>query len=343
MALTSESRVDWVHPSVRDLVIDYLVEHDAERRTFLSTTTPAGLILALSTGGGATGNRQFPLLVSEADWAVATARLEELAAKGAPPDQLALARGVLAPLNSRIQFTERERPRLQQLAKRFQHALRTNWDRTQTPIRTAALSAYYETSIIVGELMPSPRLAPTWQEAFDRAVDSIASMEPEEGAFQGVDALLQLATLLRDNEPRFLRIVQFPLSFTKAADALVGRMAEIVSGADDLDADEVVEEDDDEGHSFEVPVEPEASEYNELQWFTEAIDSAEAITIWFPGHRSTLGTIVSSCEDHRQIREQRQENWDAWKSDQRGEDRDEVPRGYVRSSQFDIDDFFSDL
>jgi hypothetical protein len=335
--------VDWIHPSVRDLVIDYLVEHDAERRSFLSTTTPAGLILALSTGGGATGQRQFPLLVAEADWEVVTTRLGELISTGTPGDQLGLARGVLAPLSTRMHLAEGDVQRLRELAGGLQGALRTNWDDRPAPVGTAALSAYYETSILIGELSPSPHLAPTWNQAVRRAVKSVREMGPEEGAFNRVDALLRLASVLKDNEPRFLKIVKFPLGFARSADALVRRMQAIMSNADELDEDEVVEEDDGEGHTFAIPVEPDPSEYEALQWFTEAIASAEAIINWFPGHEQLIRTIIASCEDHHRRRERRQERWEEWRFDQRGDEHDEEPRRYGTGPQFDIDEFFADL
>ncbi|HEX9681808.1 MAG TPA: hypothetical protein VGA13_01890 [Acidimicrobiales bacterium] len=51
----------------------------------------------------------------------------------------------------------------------------------------------------------------------------------------------------------------------------------------------------------------------------------------------------TACEEHQQVRERRQERWDEWKYDQRGDERDDAPRGYESGSQFDIDEFFADL
>ena len=61
-------RVEWVHPSWRDLVIESLAEDDEARRHFLQRCGVDGAAIALSFGGGASGERQRPLLRCDADW-----------------------------------------------------------------------------------------------------------------------------------------------------------------------------------------------------------------------------------------------------------------------------------
>jgi hypothetical protein len=61
-------RVDWIHPSWRDLVISELAADAALRRRFLAHCGVDGAALALSIGGGATGERVRPLLRDDADW-----------------------------------------------------------------------------------------------------------------------------------------------------------------------------------------------------------------------------------------------------------------------------------
>jgi hypothetical protein len=61
-------RVDWVHPSWRDLVIESLADDPAERRRFLRRCAVDGAAIALAGGGGATGERERPLLRDDADW-----------------------------------------------------------------------------------------------------------------------------------------------------------------------------------------------------------------------------------------------------------------------------------
>jgi hypothetical protein len=61
-------RVDWVHPSWRDLVIEELAADAELRRRFLAHCGVDGASLALSDGGGATGERTRPLVRCDADW-----------------------------------------------------------------------------------------------------------------------------------------------------------------------------------------------------------------------------------------------------------------------------------
>ena len=61
-------RVDWVHPSWRDLVIDVAGANADERRRFLSRCGVDGAAVALSSEGGSAGERERPLLQGDADW-----------------------------------------------------------------------------------------------------------------------------------------------------------------------------------------------------------------------------------------------------------------------------------
>jgi hypothetical protein len=61
-------RVDWVHPSWRDLVIDSLAKDRLARRSFLRRCGVDGAALALSGGGGSEGERERPLLRDDGDW-----------------------------------------------------------------------------------------------------------------------------------------------------------------------------------------------------------------------------------------------------------------------------------
>lgn len=57
-----------MHPSWRDLVIEEVAADAAARQRFLHAAGIDGVLLALSTGGGAAGERVLPLVVSDADW-----------------------------------------------------------------------------------------------------------------------------------------------------------------------------------------------------------------------------------------------------------------------------------
>jgi hypothetical protein len=72
-------RIDWIHPSCRDLAIDELCENPKERQHFLANCSLTGLALASSFAGGAEGRRHLPLLQSKSDWQQFANRAEQLA------------------------------------------------------------------------------------------------------------------------------------------------------------------------------------------------------------------------------------------------------------------------
>jgi hypothetical protein len=64
------ARIDWMHPSYRDLVVDELVRTDSLRTKFLGSAGVEGIRLALSVSGGAQGSRRFPFIVAGNDWEI---------------------------------------------------------------------------------------------------------------------------------------------------------------------------------------------------------------------------------------------------------------------------------
>lgn len=75
------SEIGWIHPSCRDLAIEELAQSRRERHRFLMHCSEAGLLLASSLAGGATGARQLPLLQSDNDWADFSLRAKNLLAE----------------------------------------------------------------------------------------------------------------------------------------------------------------------------------------------------------------------------------------------------------------------
>lgn len=70
--------VSWIHPSWRDLVIEELGQNRKFRKKFLSRCSYLGFIIALSIGGGATGQRDLPLLLDMEDLDLSISQISEL-------------------------------------------------------------------------------------------------------------------------------------------------------------------------------------------------------------------------------------------------------------------------
>lgn len=95
--LRAEYSVRWVHPSYGDLVVTELALEPAARRRFLANCSTEGVLLACSSGGGASGEVSFPLLPKDQDWEYFKVKctsllVEGLLSVGALWDQVVAAR-----------------------------------------------------------------------------------------------------------------------------------------------------------------------------------------------------------------------------------------------------------
>jgi hypothetical protein len=146
--------VVWVHPSWRDLVIDELARGADERRRFLTRCGIDGLLLALSTGGGAAGDRRFPLLIADADWDALAERLHTLVATLDDHDLFRL----LATLREAVPTGEAE---VKAVSETVLAAVRRTWDDAASLIPVGLLAAWLDLAELLG-VETLPHLAPTW-------------------------------------------------------------------------------------------------------------------------------------------------------------------------------------
>jgi len=204
LRLVPPQRVTWVHPSWRDLVIDHLAGDPAARHRFLKRCSLEGLLLALSVGGGATGARQFPLLVADADWDTATDRLGELI-PALEDTQLvrllaSLDAAVQAPTDARVRSEARA------LSERCVVAIRDQLDGRRTTISIALLENWYTLADSLGGGFPRPRIAATWIELLP--TESIGTSTV--GDLVRIEEWLRLARVLADHDRDALARVGFP-------------------------------------------------------------------------------------------------------------------------------------
>src|SRR2546421_573511 len=134
--------------------------------------------------------------------------------------QLALLRGVTAALIEEADGDAATFRRLQRLADATLNAIRASLDAAAVEIGAAFLGSYYATSIAARVLTPSPQLGRSWNAAFDRAREAIEASSLGSDALKPVDNWLALAVVLRESEPRFLRIISFPGAVTPLLDEL---------------------------------------------------------------------------------------------------------------------------
>lgn len=180
-------KIEWVHPTWRDLVIGTLVANDEARRHFLERCGVHGFALALSTAGGAAGERTLPLLEDDADWDVLTDRIYELVAELEPAELIAALSALRQALNELnghgkgAAWAGHSRTAANDaVANREAHALARTalvrsaalWDARRQPIPLAPLESWLALGALLDPLPPAPEMSVTWAELLPAAVPS---------------------------------------------------------------------------------------------------------------------------------------------------------------------------
>jgi conflict system STAND superfamily ATPase len=162
LRLVDARSVTWVHPSWRDLVIDQLIEDATARESFLRRSSVDGLLLALSTAGGTTGERLLPLLHEDRDWDAAGDQLAQLVPTLDHPD---LTRLFIA-LDEACAATvdDGRRGELRYLVEGALSAVARRWSRERTPIAVGVLHWWLQLASLLADPPPVPELMTTWIE-----------------------------------------------------------------------------------------------------------------------------------------------------------------------------------
>ncbi len=196
-------RIDWTHPSWRDVVIEHLAEHPQARLQFLERCGSDGMELAVSTSGGADGDRRHPLLCSHDDWAALTERAR-LLVRSCHPDE---HRRLLSALRVLVEEVAPEAPSEQAaLASAVLDATVERWDDEGEVVDARTLEVFYATTELVAPLCRGPQLA-RMLASHAALLRSLSTVDPEEVEQQ--EALHTLLVAER-NEPRALRQLRYP-------------------------------------------------------------------------------------------------------------------------------------
>jgi hypothetical protein len=191
--------VTWVHPSWRDLLVERLAADAQARRSFLAHCSVEGVVLALSTGGGATGGRTLPLLVDDADWDTVAARQHELLPE---LDDDGAAR-ILRSLEEARGTADAE---LDALTAETLDVLRRQWDAGRRHIRAALLEPWLELRAQVNDPPPLPDMTQAWEELLPADAPDLRS--PAE--LLAFDEWLRFGGVLGGLAPEAQETVGFP-------------------------------------------------------------------------------------------------------------------------------------
>lgn len=312
-------RVDWVHPSWRDVVIEHLMQHPADRRRFLSRCGVDGLALALSVSGGRAGERRLPLLQRPDDWTTTRLRAVQLVPAIGNPER----RRLLAALRD-LSATVSEQPLRDEVARMQREVLQTlvaAWNAEATPIPRDSLALFYLVSLETRPLVAGPHLDATWEAL-------AAHLDNEE---EFADHALEFLVLAKRNEPRFLKQIGWPSRFLASVAATMKALAEFASLAEESVKRLEIQSADDEFLIDPEELSGETYRLARVSDFLAALDVEGAVG---------LATRIRAAENHV-------DSWLERRSDEAAE-REELVRDAEEDDEpespaFDIQAVFRDL
>lgn len=219
--LTKYTAVDWMHPSWRDLVIEHLASDDVARGEFLRRCGLQGFLLALSSAGGAKGQRLRPLLIADEDWAALGTSVRRIVSS-----EPTAIHSVLEALYETFgaETSRGEGGKYQKLVDLTTIALseiRNVWSKGCIT-DPAELTRYYTLSEMLPSLVAGPDLHNSWILFREEALDQIENFDPcqLDDSLARVTEWLELTITIAANEPRFLRQVKFIDDQPKIGDLL---------------------------------------------------------------------------------------------------------------------------
>jgi len=207
-------RVTWVHPSWRDLVIERLASDESARRRFLAACGLDGALLAISTAGGSAGERELPLMLTDADWDVLSDRLAQLTGE---LDDLGASR-LLQGLETACEeeLGRRRGAELRALASLVLDLLRASWDRAGAPIPTDVLERWLALARHVPRVRP-PDLTATWVELLPKP----DGHDPSIADVRRLADWLRVAAALHRAAPQVLRDLGFPERYRNVLETML--------------------------------------------------------------------------------------------------------------------------
>ena len=204
MSVRDSVWVDWIHPSYRDLVIDELSADEELAQAFLSRMSREGVKLALSSTGGSDGTRALPLLRSADAWRTLDKRLLELIET---MNQKQLAE-LLVAITIEAAHTANQsilKQNWSDLLTVVLASVLSGWDTNKVLIEPETLEAFVAATTFTVPLIAVPDLQATWAQAYDDFLKASQELDIEK-----IDRFVRIATVAKNNEPRFLDQQDFP-------------------------------------------------------------------------------------------------------------------------------------
>jgi hypothetical protein len=200
-------RVDWIHPSYRDLVIDELASTAEEQLLFLKRVSATGVKLALSLAGGSAGDRQLPLMRIEGSWAALHLRCKEIAS-GADDDSVAELLNILTnAFQSDEQTPATPKQSVSEILRTVCDVAATRWDQRGEALDLDVLKAFHRAAATLTPCPTAPSAEATWEVATEKlglSLDAGVELDPHE-----LDRWFELDGLLERAYPDFTASADF--------------------------------------------------------------------------------------------------------------------------------------
>lgn len=214
LRVVDRTAVTWVHPSWRDLVIAELVQDRADRQRFLRESSIEGILLAVSTAGGSSGESLLPLMREDEDWDALSDRLAVLIRDLDEPD---MTRLFVSLAEAQAAMPSDDRRELDALASYALRLVARRWNRERAVIAVGLLVSWFEFAEKLPERLTPPELALTWIELLP--TDRIDLNSRSELA--RLDDWTALTDLLIEREPDVLTAFGFPGKYREVIGAFV--------------------------------------------------------------------------------------------------------------------------
>jgi hypothetical protein len=214
LRVVDRTAVTWVHPSWRDLVIEELIQDRSARQRLLRESSIEGILLAVSTAGGASGERLLPLMREDEDWDVLADRLAMLIRDLDEPD---LTRLFVSLAEARAAMPSDGRRELDALASYTLELVARRWNRERAVIAVGVLASWFEFAEELPEPLTPPELAPTWIELLPTDRIDLNSQSD----LARLDDWTALTELLIEHAPDALTAFGFPENHGEVIGAFV--------------------------------------------------------------------------------------------------------------------------
>jgi len=209
LQLRDEMGVDWIHPSVRDLVIEQLMMSSIDRERFLSRGGTRCFVLALSAVGGSEGKRACPLLRTDGDWKL----LQQLVTRVI--ENPTTERGdILSIIETTLEvdggnFETKDHLMFEMIIREIFKLVRNRVSSAPALLNLDLYRNLCELSVTLSPMELPPLPTHLWNEACGFAMSNIASKDSFTVATDALP-LLSLLGLLHRYEPRFLMAERYP-------------------------------------------------------------------------------------------------------------------------------------